>query len=51
MKKIILEFFFFYFPENYSRRVCKSTYNLFWPKGGNLLTGDINAACEKFFFL
>ena len=25
MKKIILEFFFFYFPEKYSRRVCSGS--------------------------
>ena len=33
MKKSFRNYFFSYFPENYSRRVRKSTNKKFWPNG------------------
>ena len=46
-KKIVLEIIFFYFPENYSRRVRKATNKKFWPKLRVYVSDDKEFGCSK----
>ena len=45
-------FFFSYYPENYSRRVCKSTNKKFWPQykfaNNEVLKTKIPTLTQKF---